>query len=167
MAEFNGKQGVWRTIGGRKVFIVNGQDLPTAMKLSGKFTKEKTPKIEEEEKNMGDISNCALYMIDENKMPIAYITYLKLNDMKKSDLYKSMFGGKRIAIEMIQVNEEFRRKGYATKLFKKLQSKYPNEEMRFGQLEPDGEKLLKSIANITDSELLEGHQRRTYYGKIK
>lgn len=29
--------GVWRTIGGRRVFIKNGQDLATAMKESGKF----------------------------------------------------------------------------------------------------------------------------------
>jgi len=40
MAEFNGKQGVWRTVGGRRIFIVNGQDLPTAMKESGKFKKK-------------------------------------------------------------------------------------------------------------------------------
>ena len=39
MAIFNGQEGVWRTIGGRKVFIVNGQDLPTAMKESDKFKK--------------------------------------------------------------------------------------------------------------------------------
>lgn len=31
------EDGVWRTIGGRKVFIKNGQDLETAMKESGKF----------------------------------------------------------------------------------------------------------------------------------
>lgn len=42
MAEFNGKQGVWRTIGGRKVFIADGEDLPTAMKNSGKFNKKYT-----------------------------------------------------------------------------------------------------------------------------
>lgn len=42
MAELNGKQGVWRTIGGRRIFIVNGQDLPSAMKLSGKFGKKDT-----------------------------------------------------------------------------------------------------------------------------
>lgn len=29
--------GVWRTIGGRRVFIKDGQDLATAMKESGKF----------------------------------------------------------------------------------------------------------------------------------
>lgn len=31
--------GVWRTIGGRRIFIKNGQDLKTAMKESGKFIK--------------------------------------------------------------------------------------------------------------------------------
>ena len=40
MAEFNGKQGVWRTVGGRRIFIVDGQDLSTAMKLSNKYNKK-------------------------------------------------------------------------------------------------------------------------------
>ena len=31
--------GVWRTIGGRRVFIKDGEDLSTAMKRSGKFKK--------------------------------------------------------------------------------------------------------------------------------
>lgn len=33
--------GVWRTIGGRRVFIKDGDDLETAMKKSGKFKKTK------------------------------------------------------------------------------------------------------------------------------
>lgn len=37
MAEYNGKQGVWRTVGGRRIFIVDGEDLSTSMKNSGKF----------------------------------------------------------------------------------------------------------------------------------
>lgn len=37
LQEFNGKRGVWRTIGGRKVFIATGQSLGEAMKESGKF----------------------------------------------------------------------------------------------------------------------------------
>ena len=49
MAEFNGKQGVWRTIGGRRVFIEDGDDLKTAMKKSGKFKNLK--KDNKEEKN--------------------------------------------------------------------------------------------------------------------
>ena len=31
------EKGVWRTIGGRRVFIKEGQDLASAMKESGKF----------------------------------------------------------------------------------------------------------------------------------
>ena len=37
VAKNNDLSGVWRTIGGRRVFIKNGQDLATAMKESGKF----------------------------------------------------------------------------------------------------------------------------------
>ena len=29
--------GVWRTVGGRRIFIKDGEDLATAMKNSGKF----------------------------------------------------------------------------------------------------------------------------------
>ena len=47
MAEHNGVSGVWRTVGGRKVFIEDGEDLETAMKKSGKF--KKAEKSEEEE----------------------------------------------------------------------------------------------------------------------
>ena len=32
--------GVWRTVGGRRIFIKNGEDLKTAMKNSGKFGKK-------------------------------------------------------------------------------------------------------------------------------
>lgn len=37
MAEYNGKKGIWRTVGGRRIFIAEGEDLATAMKNSGKF----------------------------------------------------------------------------------------------------------------------------------
>ena len=37
MATLNGKEGVWRTVGGRRIFIENGEDLKSAMKRSGKF----------------------------------------------------------------------------------------------------------------------------------
>lgn len=33
----NDENGVWRTIGGRRIFIKDGEDLKTAMKNSGKF----------------------------------------------------------------------------------------------------------------------------------
>lgn len=40
--------GVWRTIGGRRIFIKDGEDLETAMKNSGKFGKKE---IKEKEEN--------------------------------------------------------------------------------------------------------------------
>ena len=45
--QFKNEDGVWRTIGGRKVFIRNGQSLSDAMKESGKFKKVSDVKREE------------------------------------------------------------------------------------------------------------------------
>jgi hypothetical protein len=36
---FDDSDGVWRTVGGKKIFIRNGQDLASAMKESGKFSR--------------------------------------------------------------------------------------------------------------------------------
>lgn len=48
--------GVWRTVGGRRIFIKDGEDLTTAMKKSGKFKKEeikeKTQNNNEQYKNV-------------------------------------------------------------------------------------------------------------------
>ena len=33
--------GVWRTVGGRRIFIKDGEDLATAMRKSGKFIKSR------------------------------------------------------------------------------------------------------------------------------
>jgi len=41
------EDGVWRTVGGRRIFIKEGQDLSSAMKESGKF-KNKKKKSEED-----------------------------------------------------------------------------------------------------------------------
>jgi len=40
-AEYNGQSGIWRTVGGRRIFIADGQSLESAMKASGKFPKAK------------------------------------------------------------------------------------------------------------------------------
>jgi hypothetical protein len=37
MSKRNDEGGVWRTVGGRRIFIKDGQDLETAMYESGKF----------------------------------------------------------------------------------------------------------------------------------
>ena len=45
MVKFDDADGVWRTVGGRRIFIKNGQDLASAMKESGKFNKGKKTNI--------------------------------------------------------------------------------------------------------------------------
>lgn len=51
MAKNNDLGGVWRTVGGRRIFIKDGQDLATAMKESGKFIRSpingKSEKVKE------------------------------------------------------------------------------------------------------------------------
>ena len=39
----NDEGGVWRTVGGRRIFITDGQDLASAMKESGKFGEAPAP----------------------------------------------------------------------------------------------------------------------------
>lgn len=47
------ENGVWRTVGGRRIFIKEGQDLASAMKESGKFSKSsKVQKIEKIKYNL-------------------------------------------------------------------------------------------------------------------
>ena len=40
------ENGVWRTVGGRRIFIKDGQDLASAMKESGKFSKKENKNSE-------------------------------------------------------------------------------------------------------------------------
>lgn len=52
--------GVWRTVGGRRIFIKDGEDLETAMKNSGKFKnlkKVKTEITEEGKSNRQEVSD--------------------------------------------------------------------------------------------------------------
>lgn len=53
MVKYNDTDGVWRTVGGRRIFIKNGQDLASAMKESGKFKKSKT-EVKDEQKKFGE-----------------------------------------------------------------------------------------------------------------
>ena len=61
--------GVWRTVGGRRILIKDGEDLETAMKKSGKF---KNKNVKKEEKydieKYGDLSNPDNYMKAQNDL---------------------------------------------------------------------------------------------------
>lgn len=61
--------GVWRTIGGRRVFIKNGQDLSTAMKESGKFNNFKnlsSSEIKERNSDLKELDELGFYQIEKN-----------------------------------------------------------------------------------------------------
>ena len=91
-------------------------------------------------------------VIEYNNMPVGNVSYL---------VEKGQF-----SIYNIEVNELYRRKGFATKLMKSVQREAGDKDINFGTLKPDGEKLLNNIAEITEvKEGLLG--AKTYKGRIK
>lgn len=73
MAKYNLGDGVWRTIGGRRVFIKKGQDLASAMKESGKFG---TKKENNEQFEVSDLKRRAMETLPKSDI-----------DSHDSDLY--------------------------------------------------------------------------------
>lgn len=73
--------GVWRTVGGRRIFIKDGEDLATAMKNSGKFGNKKE---EEKEMTNEEIKKEQLEIIKkENPMTDDYHTGIRtIDDIK-------------------------------------------------------------------------------------
>lgn len=85
--------GVWKTIGGRRVFIKEGQDLTTAMKESGKFKKLKNKendnkKLEDDIKSIqtkiNEIENNTNYMYSDEKDDELSELFKKRADLQKS-----------------------------------------------------------------------------------
>ena len=57
--------GVWRTIGGRRIFIKDGEDLETAMKNSGKFGNKKDNSQELNKKIQEKLISFSCVLINE------------------------------------------------------------------------------------------------------
>lgn len=80
------EKGVWKTIGGRRVFIKEGQDLASAMKESGKFKKKKN--IEEQNKLENEINTIQT----------------RINEIEKSSDY--LFGNEKLGKELDNLVEK-------------------------------------------------------------
>ena len=95
--------GVWRTVGGRRIFIKDGQDLASAMKESGKF-KENTDKDDE--------------IQDQNERLTTKGGFLNYTEEDEE-----------IVIDLIEVTD--RKKGIGTKLIEKMKeiSKQKNKPL--------------------------------------
>lgn len=68
-------------------------------------------------------------------------------------------------VEMIKVYDEYKRKGYGTKLMQSLQKDFKGKEIDFGILTKEGKPFIESIGEIT--EIRKGKYDNYYKGKIK
>lgn len=66
-----------------------------------------------------------------------------------------------VAVQMIDVPDDKRRRGYGTAMVHELQAKYPDTEIKMGGLTDDGSKLLGSIPQqVTDNPVYQTKARR-------
>ncbi len=100
--------GIWRTIGGRRVFIKTGQSLKDAMKESGKFNNnelEKTLKIANKEDELSEkISKLTYDEMNElfNKTTDADTREILMNKMQEKDVVR--FGREIYGIDMKDID---------------------------------------------------------------
>lgn len=91
---YDDSDGVWRTIGGRRIFIKNGEDLASAMKRSGKFksTKKKQDDIDKKYiKKVSDAKNDdELKKADEYYKKETGKEWNALTDRDAKDLFKQL-----------------------------------------------------------------------------
>lgn len=80
--------GVWRTVGGRRIFIKDGQDLASAMKESGKFSKNQVEDNKDynnlnEELNETDKKVLDYYVMDAGAYDVNYV--LRNENVEKTE----------------------------------------------------------------------------------
>ena len=95
LQELNGEKGVWRTIGGRRVFIKTGQSLSDAMRKSGKFN---NMEIKNRKKGEKEAEQYMKEAVDE-----------LVNDMKQDDFIKKIkdFDENKVAKDKWTAEEQF------------------------------------------------------------
>lgn len=120
--KYDEENGVWRTIGGRRVFIRNGESLPSAMKRSGKF--ERKQKIQNDETENRRYLN-DLYK--ENK-----ITKEQYDNATKADIehYSKRLKGKDALPDISEAYRHYENDDERANLYNTLgfDEKYPNEK---------------------------------------
>ena len=101
------ENGVWRTIGGRRIFIKDGEDLETAMKKSGKFDryndekKEKIVKLERKKDELNEkLDNLDYEQLNEiyEKTQDFDTREIIMNKMQEKDVVR--FGKEVMGLEM-------------------------------------------------------------------
>lgn len=93
------------------------------------------------------------------------VARLWYKEVYKPDKY--MYDNK-IWVSKIEVHPDYRRKGIATQMYKELQRRAGNEDIYFGELTPQGKRLLENIATITNKKEMKykGKNYDKYWGRI-
>ena len=77
------ENGVWRTVGGRRIFIKEGQDLASAMKESGKFSKKEKNDKELKREKLRNLDEYSRGKLIEKLTKEEEEEYWRLNDERK------------------------------------------------------------------------------------
>lgn len=89
-------------------------------------------------------TDMTLYALLDNKV-VGYIEYSVYNDTP--------------SIRMIEVDDNYKRRGYAREMLRNLQSKFPETEIDLGMLTDDGDKLVKSLQfDLLPSEYIDDYE---------
>lgn len=101
--KFKDGDGVWRTIGGRRVFIKTGQNLSSAMEESGKFPKTKSGHIKREDvvKAKQELHNRELHKQTEDMLNAYGTNRYKAGQEYWYDRYKEASGYEREGKELL------------------------------------------------------------------
>lgn len=142
--------GVWRTVGGRRIFIKDGEDLATAMKNSGKFKKN-------EIKNEKDDKKAKTKLTDEEKEE--EIRKLQ-EEFEKTSLFDPKKAELRDKINMLEEDfegtlEEYRAKKEADKQarIKSREEKENIKEQKIKEIEEKRKQLEKDIKDVPKDKL--------------
>lgn len=142
--------GVWRTVGGRRIFIKDGEDLATAMKNSGKFKKN-------EIKNEKDDKKAKTKLTDEEKEE--KIRKLQ-EEFEKTSLFDPKKAELRDKINMLEEDfegtlEEYRAKKETDKRarIKSRKEKENIKEQKIKEIEEKRKQLEKDIKDAPKDKL--------------
>lgn len=82
------ENGVWRTVGGRRIFIKEGQDLASAMKESGKFS-NKQGREETLKKELQNIQDDTIKEYEDEMFDVFNLEQYSAEEIRKNKLFDS------------------------------------------------------------------------------
>jgi len=170
--KFDINEGVWRTIGGRRVFIRTGKSLSQAMKESGKFKSAKRGKKSDEElkKEIGnDIEKLQKYANEEGILPSELQDRLgiKDSDLGLKDEYTEKFEQEMQGMERYLKAEEAK-KSTSQKDYSKMSDQDLKDELQhYRNMEYEMNRRLSGRYELSDEERNELERRATHYESTK